>query len=348
MQSHPQLTVGVDLGDRKSVVCVLDVDGKVSDRASILTTPASFERYFSGMPPARVVLEAGTHSPWISRLLKKLGHEVLVADPAALHQKGRSKTDKIDAEQLARWGRVDPEVLSPIEHRGEVAQADLALIRARDAMVKARTLLVNHVRGSVKSVGGRLPRCSTNSFARTVEDEVPDILLPALAPVLEASERMSQQIRAMDKEIEELAEQRYPETKRLEQVKGVGTLTALAFVLVLEDPKRVKNSRSVGPYLGLTPRPDQSGEASKERRISKRGDRLLRRLLVGRAQYIVGPFGPECDLRHWGMAHTRGGSKAAKKKPVVGVARKLAVLLHHLWVTGERYEPLRRQEKQAA
>jgi transposase len=346
--SHPRVTVGVDLGDRKSVICILDVDGTVCDRATILTTPASFERHFSGLPPARVVLEAGTHSPWASRLLTKLNREVLVADPAALHQKGKAKTDKIDAEQLARWGRVDPQVLCPITHRGEVAQEDLALIRARDALVRARTLLVNHVRGSVKAVGGRLPKCSTNSFARSVEDDVPDILLPALSPVLESIERMTQQIRAMDKEIEAQAEQRYPETKRLEQVTGVGTLTALCYVLVLEDPKRVKNSRSVGPYLGLVPRPDQSGESAIERRISKRGDRLLRRLLVGSAQYIVGPFGPDCELRRWGMAHMRGTSKAAKKKAVVGVARKLAVLLHRLWATGDRYEPLRHPEKQAA
>jgi transposase len=341
MQTHPQLTVGIDLGDRKSVICVLDVDGQVSDRATLLSTPASFEHYFSGLPSARMAMEAGTHSPWSSRLLKKQGHEVLVADPAALHQKGRPKTDKIDAEQLARWARVDPQVLHPIQHRGEVAQIDLALIRSRDALVRARTMLVNHVRGSVKAVGARLPRCSTNSFARSVEDEIPDLLLPALAPVLEVIDRLSKQIRQMDKEIEELAEERYTETARLRQVTGVGALTALAYVLVLEDPKRVKNSRSVGPYLGLAPRADQSGETNIERRVSKRGDRLLRRLLIGSAQYILGPFGPDCDLKRWGMAHMRGGSKVAKRKAVVGVARKLAVLLHRLWTTGERYEPLR-------
>jgi len=347
MQTHPQLTVGVDRGDRKSTLCVLDAASEVIQRETISTTPAAFERFFATLGSARVVMEAGTHSPWASRLLQKLGHEVLVANPAALARKGRSKTDCIDAEQLARWGRADPKLLEAIQHRGEEAQGDLALIRSRDALVRTRAALVNHVRGSVKAVGARLPSCSTPSFARTVADYIPDLLWAALAPVLEMIQALTERIRFFDQEIERLCEKQYAETQRLRQVTGVGALTALAYVLVLEDPARVKTSRSVGPYLGLTPRPDQSGDRVIERGIGRRGDALLRRLLVSSAHYILGPFGPDTDLRRWGLAKIRGASKGAKKKAVIAVARKLAVLLHRLWITGERYEPLRQAARAA-
>jgi transposase len=339
--SHPKLTVGIDLGDRKSVLCVLGADGEVEKREAVSTTPRALQRVFAALAPARVVLEVGTHSPWISRLLESFGHEVLVANPAALHRKGRSKTDRIDAEQLARWGRADPKLLSPIRHRSEAAQGDLALIRARDALVRTRSALVSHVRGSVKSIGACLPSCSTHTFARAVPDHIPDELWTALSPVLETIGSLTRKIAELDREIERLAEDRHSHSARLRQVTGVGALTALAYVLVLEDPTRFRKSRDVGPYLGLTPRPDESGDRKVERGVGRRGDALLRRLLVSSAHYILGPFGPDTELRRWGLSRMRSGSKGAKKKAVIAVARKLAVLLHRLWVTGERYHPLR-------
>jgi transposase len=345
--SHPKLTVGIDLGDRKSVLCVLDAEGEVLQRQTIPTTPRALQRVFAALAPARIALEVGTHSPWIARLLESLGHEVLVANPAALHRKGRSKTDRIDAEQLARWARADPKLLGAIRHRGEAAQGDLALVRSRDALVRTRSALINHVRGSVKSIGARLPACSAHCFTRAVADHVPDELWPALSPVLEMIHSLSQKITELDREVERLAQERYPETARLHQVTGVGALTSLAYVLVLEDKHRFLRSRDVGPYLGLTPRPDESGERKIERGIGRRGDALLRRLLVSSAHYILGPFGPDTDLRRWGLARMQSGSKGAKKKAVVAVARKLAVLLHRLWITGERYQPLRLQAKAA-
>lgn len=339
----PALTVGIDLGDRFSRFCVLDAEGAVVEEGRVATTEIALRRRFSVTERMRVVLETGTHSPWISRLLGSLGHEIIVANARRLRliYAVETKNDKVDAESLARLGRMDPALLAPIQHRGESAQADLAVVRARDALVRTRTLLVNHVRGAVKSIGGRVPKCSTPAFARKVRDSIPECLRPALASLLDLIERLGYEIAEYDKKIEALAAERYPETVAIATVHGVGRLTAVCYVLTLEDPERFKNSRAVGSYLGLRPKQADSGQNSPSLRITKTGDRLLRRLLVGSAQYILGPFGRDSDLRRWGMDLMARGGKNAKKRAVVAVARKLAVLLHRLWMTGERYEPLR-------
>lgn len=342
-QTNPEITVGIDLGDRKSELCRLDRAGDVLERRVLSTAPAALERYFGGCDPCRVVLEAGTHSPWTSRLLEALEHEVIVANPSKLHggrKRSRKKTDRIDAEYLARLGRADPALLYPLHHRSEETQADLALLHSRDALVRTRASLVTHVRGTVKALGVRLPATSTPSFAKAVRERIPDALRPALLPVLEMIQSLTEQIKGYDRAIERKAEQDYPATRALRQVTGVGALTALCYVLVIEDPARFPKSRSVGSYLGLTPRLDQSGEYAPELPIGKTGDRLLRRLLVSSAHYILGPWGPDTDLRRWGLELAARGGKNAKKRAVVAVARKLAVLLHHLGVSGERYEPL--------
>ena len=260
------------------------------------------------------------------------------------------KGDRADAEILARLARLDPKLLSPIHHRSPQAQADLAVLRSRDAIVRCRTLLINHARGIVKASGSRLPSCSADSFAHKVAPDIPEPLLPALAPVLDTVASLTQQIKSYDRKAEELCSQRYPETKLLRRISGVGPLTSLAFILTLENPDRFRRSREVGPVLGLVPRRDQSGDQDPQLRITKTGDAYLRRLLVSSAQYILGPFGPDCDLRRWGLMLAERGGKNAKKRAVVGVARKLAILLHHLWKTGEAYDPfyLARQHDQAS
>lgn len=338
----PEHTVGVDLGDRKSVICRLDGEANVVERRPMTTTRANFEMYFSRMPRARVVIEIGTHSPWISRLLQELGHEVIVANPAKIRGKnGRRKNDKIDAEFLARQGRADPKLLYPIEHRGEGAQADRVLLSSRDCLVKCRSLLVNHVRGAVKSFGGRIPECSTEVFHRKAPAHIPQVLEGALQGVLEEIARLNAQLAALDREVQRKTEEEYPETLAMQQVTGVGPLTSLCFALVVEDPKRFPKRRSVGAYVGLVPGLDDSGDVESELRISKEGDELCRRYLVQAAQYILGPFGPDTDPRRWGLGLIGvSKSKKVKKRAVIAVARKLSVLLLRLWVTGERYEPL--------
>lgn len=338
--SVPERTIGLDVGERWSVVCVVSGEGAVVDRFRVATQAVQLSRRLSGVP-ARVVLEVGTHSPWISRLLEGLGHEVLVANARRMRRVGQGeyKSDEIDAELLARVGRLDPNLLRPIEHRGEQAQRDRMLIQSRDVLVRTRTQLITTVRGLGKALGIRFPKCTTAAFARRVREAFEDEPFPACRVLLAEIEHLSDSIKGLEREIGEVAA-RYPEVARLEAVIGVGTLTALTYVLTLEDPHRFAKSRAVGPFLGLCPRRQQSGDRDPQLRITKAGDPLLRRLLVQCANYILGPHGVDCDLRRYGQRLIQRGGKAARKRALVAVARKLAVLLHHLWVHEARYEPL--------
>jgi transposase len=340
---HCALTAGIDLGDRYSHLCLLDTEnGEVVEEGRIATNRQAFERRFSGAEPMRVAIEVSTHSPWVSRILEEHGHEVLVANARKvrlIYGEGR-KTDKIDAEKLARLARLDPELLSPIKHRGESSQCHLALLHSRDALVGTRTKLVNHVRGTVKAFGARLPKCTAQCFHHKVAEHLPEELVPALRPILETIALLSERIREYDRRLESVADELYPETKLLRQVHGVGALSALAFVLTLEDPSRFAKSRQVGPYLGLVPATDQSGKSDPQRRISKHGNELTRKLLINCAHYVLGSFGEDSDLRRHGEKIAGRGGKNAKKRAVVAVARKLSVLLHRLWMTAEVYEPL--------
>lgn len=333
-------TIGCDLGDKRSELCILLFDGTVQRPEPLKTTRKDFTKFFA-RPRAHVVIEVGTHSRWVSELLRKLGHQVTVANPrrVKLIWQAKCKTDARDAELLARLGRADPQLLSPIEHRGSEAQADLAVVKSRDLLVRTRTKLINHARGLAKSFGERLPRCTAESFHRKAKAHVPAALKPALDPVIAALEQLEEKIRAYDKSIERTAE-KYPDVQVVSQPKGVGTLTALVFLLTLEDKSRFKKSRAVPAFVGLTPRKDQSGDSDRQLHITKAGDGFLRRLAVGSANYILGPFGEQSDLRRWGLELAKRGGKNGKKRAKVAVARKLLVLMHRLWLTGEVYEPL--------
>jgi transposase len=344
-KGHPKMTAGLDLGDKYSYLCLIDTEsGEVMEEGRLRTSPETFRRRFaSEQSPMRIAIETGTHSPWASRMLEECGHEVLVANARKLRliYSNKRKTDEIDAENLARLARVDPKLLYPLKHRGEESQAHMALIRSREALVSCRTQLVNHVRGTVKSFGGRLPKCPARSFHNKAPEHIPEALWPALEPILEQIGSLTQRIRDYDRQLESISREHYPETELLRQVEGVGPLTALTFVLTIEDPYRFEKSRSVGAYLGLVPARDQSGDRDPQRRISKEGDEMLRKLLVSGAHYILGPFGSDSDLRRHGEKIASRGAKNAKKRAVVAVARKLAVLLHSLWMSAEVYEPLR-------
>jgi transposase len=342
-QQRPQ-TVGVDVSDKISHFCVLGPEGEITAEGTFRTTPRGFSEQFPSTKQFRVVLEVGTHSPWISRVLRELGHEVVVANAGRVRMiyGNDNKNDRVDARTLARLARVDTGLLHPIRHRGAEAQADLAVLHARDSLVSVRTKLVNTVRSMVKSLGTRLPGASPEYFPRKLRSHIPEALQPALLPLLDQMETITFQVRAYDKQIEQLARTKYPRTQLIQQIHGVGVLTSLAFVLIIDDPHRFLKSRDVGSYLGLRPRRDDSGQSRPQLSVTKAGNPFLRRLLVGCAQYILGHFGADCDLRRWGHALMARGGKSAKKRAVVAVARKLAVLMHSLWVNGEVYEALRR------
>jgi transposase len=342
-----QLTIGLDLGDRSSSYCVLDEAGEIILEQKLPTTPEAMKQTFGRMPRSRLAMETGTHSPWVSRLLTELGHEVIVAHAqnVRLIVKSRRKDDRIDARTLARLARIDPQLLSPVQHRSAQAQVHMTEIRARAGLVSARTALVNTARGLVKSYGERLRKCGTQQFRRETASGLSAEMREALEPLLQEIESLNEGIKEYDRRIEKMAKEAYPETELLKQVKGVGDLIAVTYVLTIEDSHRFRKSRDVGCFLGLQPGRRNSGESEPQMHISKEGDEYLRTLLVQGAHYILGPFGEDSDLRRWGQKLAERGGKNAKKRAVVAVARKLSVLLHRLWVTGEVYEPLHNSQK---
>ena len=320
--SRQKLTIGLDLGDRNSWYCVLDETGGIQLEQRVRTTAKALQEVFGAMPRSRIALEIGTHSPWISRLLGDLGHEVIVANARKVRLIGesRKKDDRLDAQTLARLARIDPELLYPVKHRSAQAQADLMMIRERAGLVRARTGLRNMDLEEAEGLSPELQR--------------------ALEPLLATIEELSERIVEYSDRIEALAQTGYPQVELLKQIRGVGTLIALTFLLTLEDPHRFGKSREVGCYLGLQPGRRQSGKSDPQMHIPKEGDPYLRTLLVQGAQHILGPFGIDCALRRWGLKLAERGGRNGKKRAIVATARKLAVLLHHLWVSGEVYEPL--------
>jgi transposase len=342
-----KLTIGLDLGDRWSFYCVLDEAGKIILEQKVPTTPEAIKQTFGKIPQSLIAMETGTHSPWVSRLLKELGHEVLVAhaQKVELISKSKRKDDRHDARTLARLARIDPELLGAVRHRSAKAQIHLTVIRARAELVGVRTALVNAARGLAKPHGERLPKCGTEQVSRELAAKLSAELREVLEPLPKDIESLNERIKEYDARMEKIARESYPQVALLKQVKGVGTQIALTYVLTLDDPHRFPKSREVGCFLGLRPGRRDSGESQPQMHISKEGDPYLRTMLVQGAHYILGPFGEDSDLRRWGLRLAERGGKNAKKRAVVAVARKLAVLLHRLWVSGEVYEPLRNSHK---
>jgi transposase len=286
--------MGLDVGDRRTHFCQLDeTTGEIVREGVIKTTRAALQGLLGDLPRMRVVLETGSQSPWMSAEIEECGHEAVVAQASrvrliyACHR----KSDRVDAEMLARLGRMDRRLLSPIRHRGLTTQRHRAVLSARQQLVRSRTALVSHCRSTVKLFGERLPACTTKAFHKVARVHVPEHLRRILEPVFAVLELLTDQIRRLDRDVERLCDEVYPVTGRLSQVPGVGELTALCYVLTIEDPTRFRKSRDVGAYVGLVPRRDQSGDVDKQMRITKAGDRTLRTLLVQCAHYIVGPRG---------------------------------------------------------
>lgn len=344
------VAVGIDLGDRFSQVFCVDGSGKRLGERRVPTMAAALEKEFGSIGPKQIAIETGTHSPWVSRLLARLGHYVTVANSRKLRlvYENRRKNDRVDAEYLARLVRLDRKLLSPVEHRDERAQRHVAVVRAREVAVATRTRLINHVRGSIKSMGMRVPKCSAEAFVKRAAGAVPPELKPALEPLLELIRLTNEQIAKYDRSVERLIEDEYRDVKVLTQITGVGPLTAVTFAATIGNRKRFAHSRTVGAWMGLTPGQRASGKQDPQQRITREGDDYLRSLLVNCAHYVLGPFGPDSDLRRHGLAIAERGGANAKKRAVVAVARKLAVLMHRLWCTQGVYEPLRNAPAVAA
>lgn len=348
--SSPAHTLGLDLGDRQTSLCLLDANGEVLEEGQIATTKSQYVALFERIPKCLIILEACGSVHWVSRLAEECGHEVVVANPREVHLISRSgrKNDRNDARILARLGRVDPELLRPVKLRGDLCRRSRALLKAREILVRSRAKLVTFTRSEIKSFGERVPACSVESFHKRAKEYVPEPLRESLEPVLNSLEQLCIQIHALDAQVRSVSEERHPETAVLSRIRGVGPILALAFVATVEDPERFSSSRSVGNYVGLAPRLYESGSKSPQLRISKRGDAMLRRLLVNSAAYILGPFGEDSDLRRFGERIARGNSQRDRARARVAVARKLGCILHHLWRTGSVWDPNYSQRDQPA
>lgn len=335
--------IGVDLGDRVCQFVAIDAEGQVVGEGSLPTTAEAFEKRFAEMGPKKIAIETGTHSPWVNRLLRRLGHHVTVANSrkVRLIHENRRKNDRIDAEYLARLVRLDRKLLHPVKHRDQASQKVVSLLRSRAALVRTRSSLITQVRCTFKSVGMRVPQCSVEAFVKRARPIIPKELRDAVEPVLTVIETVGRQIAAFDRKVEQMGQREYPDTQLLMQVKGVGALTSMAYIATTGGVGKFDQSRTAGAWLGLVPGQYDSSQSNPQQRISKEGDSYLRSLLINCAHYILGPFGEDCDLRRHGLAIAARGGKNAKKRAVVAVARKLAVLLHALWRTRSIYEPLR-------
>jgi transposase len=346
----PVAAIGLDVGDRFTYVCAVDRDGEIVRELRVATTPQDLAIYFTGKPRCLVVLEVGTHSPWISRLIERLGHEVIVANARRLRLIAESdrKTDRVDARILAELGRTRSKLLLGVQHRSEQTQADLTHLRSRDLLVRMRTKLVNRLRGALKTFGVQPPRSDASCFHRRVRAVIPPILTEALQPMLDLASFVETLIRTTERKLARVATERYPVTAVLRQVDRVGPVTSLTYALTIEDPRRFRKSRAVGAYCGLAPKRRDSGNTRSQLGITKAGSHLLRRCLVQCGQQILSTRGQDSDLRRFGQAICARGGGRARKRAVTAIARKLAVLLHRLWVSGETYDPLRQAKRLAA
>src|SRR6201988_2437482 len=267
-----RLTIGLELGDRTSYYCILDEAGSVLWERHGPTTSNGMRQAFGRMARSRIALETGTHSPWVSRQLAQMGHEVIVAHARNVRLIGESsrKDDRLDAPTRARLERIDPGLLGPVRHRSAKAQINLTVIRARAAMVGTRTALVNAARGLTKSYGERLNKCGTEQMNRESSKGLSQELREALDPLLREIESLNERIKEYDQRIEQIAKEVHPEVAQLKQVKGVGTLIALTYVLTLDDPHRFPRSRDAGCFLGLRPGRRNSGQSEPQLHISRR------------------------------------------------------------------------------
>ncbi len=334
-------TVGLDLGGRRTYWNRLDENGKPAGHGSVATTREALRQQLEGQP-VRVIMEACGTCRWVAALCKDLGHEVVIANPRQFHliSKSKCKTDPRDARMLAEVGQVRPSLLHPVRLRGEDCQRGRVLVAARKHFVEQRTAHVNFVRGQMRTLGLPLASCSTEAFAKKFRNSIPEDYHEMLLPVLDEISSLNDKIAAYDQAVDRVSREQYPETEVLRQIKGVGPLLALTYVVTIESHEHFEDSRLVGAYVGLTPKAHSSSEHNPQLRITKCGDRLLRSLLVSAATWIL-THGKDSSLRRHGERIRDRGDQCSRAKARIAVARKLAVVMHHLWKTGEVYEPLR-------
>jgi transposase len=341
--SVPDLTIGLDLGDGTTHVCVLDRDGEIVGETVLPTDRDSLEVLFNQVAGvrARVVCEVGSQSRWVQKFARECGIEdCIVTNPRKLLLITQSlkKTDQSDAYVLARAGQSMPELLSPIEHVSDEIYADRALLESRDHLVRMRTQLITRIRSLVKTSSTKIARCSPESFHHKAPEHIPEMLRPACKPLFAMLEALDPQIRQIEKELRKLIKKKYAIAAKLQEIAGVGCIVALSFVLTVGDPSRFQDARAIGAYFGLTPRKRQSGSSNPQLGITKAGNRGMRCRLVLAAHCLLAR-GEDCALKRWALKLCERGGRNAKKRAIIALARKLAVIMLALWKNDTAYDP---------
>lgn len=327
--------VGFDVSKEETSYCVMDKDGKVLARGKTATDPtALFEALREHcLCPERIVMETGTLSHWLVRELRERGLPVELIDARQAHavmKLQHNKTDANDAELLAEIARTG--FCRPVAVKSEEAQGGRIALKARSHLVRQRRDTENTIRGLLASLGHRFPK-GVGKFARRVRailEEHPE-LGAVVEPLLCARAALATSLEALDKEVVRLAKDS-PSCRLLMSAPGVGPVTAMAFASTIDDPGRFSKSRTVGAYVGLTTRRFQSGEMDYSGRISKHGDTMLRALLYEAANSMLTVVRQAHPLKDWAR---RVKKRTSHKKACVALARKLAVILHRMLVTGE-------------
>ena len=344
----PMRTIGVDLGSERSAYCELNEAGEVVAEDWVLTTRPSLRAQFGHAEvKGRVVLEACGLSSWVSEELVAMGYEVVVANPSKVPLIGSNhkKNDQTDAHLLARLGRADTELLAPVTPLGTQAHLARSTVRLRRLAIDARVKLINAARGLARTMGYPIPAGKADDLTERArkylraQGEPAVEILKMLEPLFFGIEGLEASERRYDVMLRQLQQRpEYQASKNLETVPGVGLVTAMAFVLTIGDPARFTESRDVAAYVGLTPKRKQSGISDPQLGISKAGDGYLRSLLVECAHRILQDRSPASTLRTWGRELAKRGGKRGKRKAIVAVARKLAVILHRLWLTQQPFQ----------
>ncbi len=337
--------VGIDVHQKSSQVCELSEEGVILETSQIPSTESAYLRWFQNRETMRIVIECGGSSRWVFRLLREMGHEVLVVNPRRVRLIAESslKTDKIDAEVLARLSCFGRGLLRPVYQRGDEASILQTRLRVRSTLVRSRTTMINSIRGVLRSYGYRIPGRAISRFSIGYASlELPSELRRALDPLYATVVELTMRIDILTKSLSKDSRQD-ERFRRLQTVPGVGPMVSLAFVSLIDNPHRFRKSRHVGSYLGLRPRIRQSGSSEVRGSITKEGNAELRRLLVQGAHSLL-RCRQESAIRNWGLALV---DRIGKKKAVVAIARKLAVLLHRLWVNEQNFIPFPCNAKKA-
>ncbi len=340
--------IGMDVSEKSIEFFFLRPDGEGGLSKKEPNSPDTLAKLCSEMPDRQgfmVVMENGTHSPWMSEYFQCHGVECYVGNARKLAAIWTSvqKSDRNDAEMLARLARADLKLFSPIRHAGRDQRAEFAVLKSRDRLVKCRTALINCVRGTLRSFGVDTSELTVEKFTSKAVGVMPKDLHPALDGMLVQIRMLETQIKDYDRKIERIGKRHEP-VQRLRQISGVGPVIALAYVLFVGDPQNYSSAGRVGAHLGIVPKRDQSGDVDKQLGITKAGNQMLRYLLAQGANYILSR-GPDCDLRRFGERICARGGKIARRKAKIAVARKLSKIMYVLWRNGADYELFHKSQR---